>query len=225
MTLSPFESREVTDADLPPYEVNTVCAWPDCEKPAMEKHHLSRRSAGTTGYWVKVVGFRNPIPNIVGLCNQHHGWVTASIGGHKARIVYREGQFWAFTFDPHNFVFSPLDPQPFGVQGPELSSEVECPACHAVAVVREERRDAGLSKDEQLTKLPPRLKRTYAFAVPKDHYENGYEIINTLLGEAAKILGRSEHVSWKYYTIVECLHDFVSTNAGREAEVQAGVGG
>lgn len=51
----------------------------------------------------------------------------------------------------------------------------------------------------------PRQKRTFSIAVPKDQQEDGLEVIESLLEPIAEKLGRKDHASWKYFTLVEAL--------------------
>ena len=54
-----------------------------------------------------------------------------------------------------------------------------------------------------------RPRATWSISVPKDERENGADVLDTLLAEAAKILDRDEHKSWRYFTAVEALAAFV----------------
>lgn len=211
MTLAPWDDWNVTVLnDVPPYKVEPVCAVPTCMRTTdIEAHHIWRRSfTGTPAAWVRL-GDGTKIGNLVGLCHEHHSWVTGGVGGHKAWIrwnpafrtyewheprVSRDGEEeWAHLGD--------LAPQPprDGKKPETLSNSVphvhveNCPTC-------------GKPKKER-PKLPPgekRPKSKIVFTVPEDEREKGSEVVRTLLDEWKKVRGRWDEKS-DYFALVEAL--------------------
>ena len=112
MTTSPFETRLVKPRpDLPPYELNTVCAAPRCENPVAHNHHILRRSAVgiSDDYWWVELPDGTLVPVRIGLDFSHHEDVTGRIGGYRAHIKWNgRGYDWHAKGKPPR----PLDPQP-----------------------------------------------------------------------------------------------------------------
>lgn len=199
MTRLPVESWSAQGVDGPKYRVGPRCSVPGCANLADHAHHIWRRSfLGGDYAWVEFEG--RVYGNLTGLCFAHHEAVTRG----EAHILLDEGVFcWA-----HRLHVMPLDPQPpldglpltapgAGAQEPGQPVE-RCESCGHVKRPRVE--------------LPPgerRPKASWVVSVPKDERENGAEVLETLALEAAKILERDDHASWRYYTLAEALALFV----------------
>lgn len=173
------------------------------------------------------------LPNRVGLCRRHHDEVSGGVGGHKAwiRWLEPENQFgwlertylpedtdWDMIgyLDPHPPLDERLHPSKLPASEPlverassdggsatpdgaVLPSSSDAPPARTVC------QSCGRKLPNKDRKEPRRQKRTFAIAVPKDHQENGLEVIESLLEPIAEKLGRKEHASWKYFTLVEAL--------------------
>lgn len=219
MTLLPLDSFQIVKAEGPKYKVGSKCCVPGCNRWADHAHHLWRRSwIGGDVAWVEYKLDGEPgilMGNLVGLCYQHHDDVTGGIGGHRAKIALEfaapyspEFAWWASADVPESWTrLGSLDPQPpLGAAPPHTpspdagSSAERCPTC-------------GHHRKPKVD-LPPgekRAKKAWQVAVPVDHREDGFEIIETLIASAAEMLGRGEHKSFRYYTLVEVLAYFVQS--------------
>jgi hypothetical protein len=62
----------------------------------------------------------------------------------------------------------------------------------------------------------PRNKAKWSLHVPKDEQENGIDILQTLVREAAIELGRPEDCP-PYFVLVEALHFFLTTPKAKAA--------
>lgn len=85
---------------------------------------------------------------------------------------------------------------------------VECPRCHGEGKITKRNRVAG---GELADEKAPRPKVVWGLRVPKDHRENGHEVLDTLVTACAEKLGRADHASFAYYTLIEVLSYFVQT--------------
>lgn len=211
MTILPTPDRNVKGrSDIPRYQVHGWCAHPRCGRPADHVHHLWRRSAiGGDHAWVELSD-GSVWPNLVGLCYQHHDEVTVN----RASILLQMGRFYwvgeqlQAVLEPH----PPAADMQQTINGDEElhanvvgHEEATCPTC--------KRRLPKPKAEAELEPGAKRPKKSWALTVPVDERENGVEIIDSLMETARDILDRGEHKSWRYYTLVEVLHDFVSTNA------------
>jgi hypothetical protein len=80
-----------------------------------------------------------------------------------------------------------------GLTEPHRDISGTCPTCKRKLPVKKEK----LEKERKRT--------TWSIRVPKDHLENGAEILDSLLEECRDILGRDENEKTRYYTLVESL--------------------
>lgn len=218
MTLLPSESWDVKILELPRYAVGPRCCVPGCDKLADHAHHLWRRSfTGRPATWVRIGN--TTFGNLVAICFEHHEQVTRNAAW--IRMV-DDFEGWTFTWNTLEMdgwvAHGPIEPQPplNGVLGPAPISAPEKPGEEHTVERGEElppcptcghKRRATPKVD-----LPPGERRprvSWTISVPKDERENGADVLDTLLAESAKILGRDEHVSWKYFTAVEALAAFV----------------
>ena len=210
MTLAPSDDWNVQVVnDVPAYKVEPVCAVPGCGRTTdIEAHHIWRRSfTGTPAAWVRL-GDGTKIGNLVGLCHEHHAWVTGGVGGHRAWIRWepnfrhyewhepracRDGvEDWTYL--------GALDPQP------PRDGAKPAPAEKHVHVEGENCPTCGKPKKER-PKLPPgekRPKSKIVFTVPEDEREKGSEVVRTLLDEWKKVRGRWDEKS-DYFALVEAL--------------------
>lgn len=229
MTLLPSESWAVTLVDIPRYRVGPHCCVPGCEKLADHAHHLWRRSfinksvpASVKGRnrregadWVRVGGVI--YGNLVGICYPHHQAVTENKAWIRLVDDFDGFSFTWNTLAPDGWLaHGPLEPQPpvsgaltstpssAQVGSPERTAdrgeELPCPTC------------GHTRRPRPKVDLPPGERRprvSWTISVPKDERENGADVLDALLAEAAVILGRDEHQSWKYFTAVEALAAFV----------------
>jgi 5-methylcytosine-specific restriction endonuclease McrA len=88
MTLRPVEPIRLTipPQDFPlPYDIPPQCQVPRCPRPWDHRHHIVPRSR-TTGPKRYVAVDQIVLPNVCGLCFQHHENVTGVVGGHFAKI-------------------------------------------------------------------------------------------------------------------------------------------
>jgi hypothetical protein len=69
----------------------------------------------------------------------------------------------------------------------------ECALCHRKLPIKKEKPEKE------------RKRTTWSIRVPKDHLEDGAEILDSLLEECRDILGRDWNEKTKYYTLVESL--------------------
>lgn len=178
------------------------------------------------------IGWRY-LPTKVGLCRHHHDDVSGGVGGHKAWIRWIEPEHlfgwlearpdddqtntdnWELIgyLDPHPPLDGRLQPpaqEPSIERGSSNSPGVP-PSSGALPVHSHEPSDGKCQTCGQRLPKPkdpnakPRQKRTFSIAVPKDQQEDGLEVIESLLEPIAEKLGRKDHASWKYFTLVEAL--------------------
>ena len=95
MARLPLEDQTIVTAydDGHTYDLNAVCAAPDCDQPTQDPHHMWRRSfLGGAFLWVLIrpegeVGV--VVGNVIGLCRPHHDQVEAG----SAWITLERGRF------------------------------------------------------------------------------------------------------------------------------------
>jgi hypothetical protein len=172
MTRFPTETRQVTGLEGEAYELPTsVCANPDCEYEATDKHHLfSRGLMGGAFNWVRLAD-GTETGNLVGLCFLCHKKITEN----KSQITYQNNKFY-------------FDKYPLRYQPPKNGNEIEssgedaalpsspdakqvCPTCHR-KIPRPK------IKNPQEESKP---RKTWSVAVPYDNQEDGAEVIDQLL--------------------------------------------
>ncbi|MCP6726399.1 hypothetical protein NL526_30540, partial [Klebsiella pneumoniae] len=71
------------------YDVNPICAHPNCNKRSAHAHHMWPRSylRGQPYDWVRLPD-GTILGNRIGLCVEHHEMVTGEIGGYRARLSW-----------------------------------------------------------------------------------------------------------------------------------------
>jgi len=141
------------------------------------------------------------IGNRVGLCREHHEWVTGPLGGYKARIAFESGLFWWLEKIYNNggewTHINLLDPQPPGVrdEGRVIAPVPEevCPTC-------------GHSKRRRLTNGKPRRTREWTLLVPDDA-EIGSDVLDGWADDLAILLGFSDESSRlrRYHAVATAL--------------------
>ena len=208
MTRLPSENRRVKGVEGPRYNVNTVCANPNCSEKATEIHHLWRRSFLIGDYaWVELEdGTR--LPNLCGLCSDHHREVTEN----KAEIMWEDNEDYVwFAPGVYNFLNpSPLD----GAYGPDERGVP--PSAPAVAVGSVELGGSppvpttpGSTCPTCQRRIPHPKKesspktKTFSYRVPVDDAETHDEILQA----AAEHLGilKDPHWRWKLATMSAAL--------------------
>lgn len=227
MTRLPTDSWNVTARpDLPAYELNELCPVTGL-KYGLEDHHLWRRSFGKDfrdAWWVELED-GTVVPNRVNLSQDAHGMVTRN----EARIEYEDGTFWWCERDKdlpfgegfaHYDRISPLAPQP----GPPMQLDTEggetpwnhvthshvdeepCPRCKGAGKVTK--------KPKSQEPLEARPKATVSIRVPKDHLEDGAEVLGALIDALVQKFvdaGRLESTKGgAYHALVPTL--FVAVN-------------
>lgn len=100
MTLLPSSDFGIRGHPGNAYDVNEVCAHPECQRPSAHAHHCWPRSylRGQPYEWVVVPlgppGVVRTIGNRLGFCVEHHDMLTGEIGGYRARLEWDEGLLW-----------------------------------------------------------------------------------------------------------------------------------
>ena len=191
-------------AEGKPYRVGPYCSVPDCGRVAEHAHHIWRRSfTGKAAAWVvlwdgKIVG------NLTGLCVKHHDQVTGGIGGHEASIIYDDGLFlWESEERARTRAARPaapvehsprsrLRPVSHGDFGRGECRAGSLPYLWAGAQAEGGARAGGEAAEEELDGLRPRRRAR--------ERRRGDRV---LLLPIAEKLGRADHRSWRYYTLVE----------------------
>lgn len=190
MTKLPHEDWSVTGVDGPEYELNNMCAVPECGRQSRDRHHIWRRSFLNGDYWWVQVDPDNIVGNCVGLCGEHHHAVTVN----AAWIKYENGSFeWSDLFSASKaLTWQP--PTRRQVEGVEVTiSQVEAPSQPAHdhgdgGVCPTCLRPVPVKRDKKEEK---RERRTWSVTIPKDNREDGAETIATLIEEGRKELARA----------------------------------
>jgi hypothetical protein len=185
MTRLPLESRAVRGVDGEPYELNLICAKPDCLEVSTDPHHLWRRSELIGPYWyVHIEDDDLIVGNVVGLCSNHHHAITVN----AAWIEWQEGRYrWndMLTSDEPLSFQPPVRPvedalTPITQESvTQESVDGTCPTCL---------RPLPHPKREH---EPKRMRRTWSITVPVDERENGAETLTTLLEEGRREMARA----------------------------------
>jgi hypothetical protein len=226
MTLAPDEDRRSEGIDGPAYETNLICPVPGCDASrALERHHLWRRSdIGGDKWWVKTSDGKIH-GNCVKFCSFHHRELTDNI----AKITYVDGEFfWHDILSPIQLLLwqPPQLDAYLDHERPEESDDdadlrlvEKLGAAHVLA--------PGHQPDvcpTCLRKLPQpksekpeekKVRKTWSVAVPLDQWEDGAQVIDTLLDEAHVELNRlglpfGEGRIVKYYILAAALGMFVT---------------
>jgi hypothetical protein len=180
----------------PKYKVGPLCAMPLCQRPADHAHHLWGRGymGGSYDY---IVVHEETVPNLIGLCWQHHEDVTGSVGGYRAGIKYElDGTLWWHGKNGDRLEMAWGGPDEFTEDG-----HVLCPECG---------RKKPLPRDESLPKAPKRPKARVVLTVPQDALENGAVILEGLFSQVKEKLGREESEP-TYYSLCDALYDWLTS--------------
>lgn len=195
MTLLPSNEFGIRGHEGKPYDVNPMCAAPNCTQRSAHAHHMWSRSylRGQPYEFVQLPD-GTVIGNRIGLCQDHHAMVTGEIGGYRAHIRLEQGVFWWYRRNDMKtnvwFRQDLLDPQPVGVE-PKSRSEVlfsevpdeVCPTC-------------GTHKRKK-PPMPPgelRKSKTWTCAIPDDA-EIGADVLDEWVVHFAEILGFEDESS------------------------------
>lgn len=209
--LKPTENRRVRAVAAEQYELNAVCAHPECAEPTADPHHAFPRSQiKGTSWFVEIMtdvlkeGQASPevkiIPHVVGLCGSgttgHHGDVEE----HRAWIKLEDGvwNWYDFVADRDGkfkppfgewVLVGPLNPQP-GQQ-------------------------VGKPKRKRFKGEQRRKRRTISIRVPDDT-ENGGEIWDETLDEVREALIEMELYDETdkipaYEAIIAALRDWLNS--------------
>ena len=186
MTLAPLVIPEIRGVQGKPVELGQWCVAPGCLSLAQQRHHLWPKSylRGQPYEWVEIAG--KVIPNSVGLCVTHHGWVSSPVGGHKAKITYDPDaglfHWWTAVAEGWHEV-GPLRGQALVAPEPEVKrvrrEEGLCPTCGRAQPHEKRKTSDG---------LPKRKAKTWGLLVPDDG-EAGTDILDTYVEDFAVIMG------------------------------------
>jgi|SRR5215471_2427994 len=229
MTRSPSEDRRTEGLDGPSYPLNIVCPVPGCtQSNRLERHHLWRRSDVIGDKWWVRTKDGKIHGNVVKLCGFHHLEVTQN----TAHIAYADGTFWwkDILAEPLLLTWQPPEEDVYEAlrsrvtpserkDDPDLALVEKLGAAHVL--------QPGHDPDicpTCLRKLPkpkdkdpeaPKVRKTWSVAVPLDHWEDGADMIDTLLEEAHRELNRNglpfgEGKKVKYYLLTTALGLFVT---------------
>jgi hypothetical protein len=207
MTLSPNQDRNTIGVDGPKYDLNQRCPVPGCDQPGrLQRHHMWRKS-DTIGdhWWVKtddrVVG------NCINICAFHHTMLTDNV----AKITF-DGLVFCWK-DPMMEALALAWQPPLQIEGLE-SLEPEqhrhdqvgpgevCPTCYRKVPLPREKVEG------------PKLRKTWCVAVPEDRWEDGADVLGTLLEEARRDMANAglpygEEDTVKYHILAAALGLFV----------------
>jgi len=202
LTLLPAKDFGIRGHEGKPYEVNEICAVPGCGRESAHCHHLWPRSylRGQPYEWVRLPN-GIVIGNRVGLCREHHEWVTGPLGGYKARISFESGIFWwlekIYNDGGEWTHVGLLDPQPPGAgtgtaAAARPAPEEACPTCGHV----KQRRTNG----------KPRKSKEWTLIVPDD-VEIGSDVLDEWADEIAATLGFRDESSRlrRYHAVATAL--------------------
>ena len=211
MTKLPAENRNVvglSGREHPHYRVGPLCAAPGCSRIADHSHHIWRRSFLHGDYaWVGLWDGRT-VGNLVGLCWRHHADITEN----RSEIHWTGTSYtWRDTRDSRQV--SPgfetaqeflLDPQPpaYGAAAaprrhvhlePGPGASEMCPTCGKAIKQKKDRLEE------------PRVRKSWAVAVPVDKREDGADVLDVLMIECARIFHHDDSKKVKYFTLVQAL--------------------
>ena len=162
---------------------------PDCTGQGEHTHHRQLRSQGGD----------DSDANTLRMCNRCHAWTHA-----HPEDSYRYGlmvRSWQVPEEvPVRVLREPGDNKR-GHPGSQNTTGEPCRRCGGT----------GVLPVEPPTDKTERPKVTWAVRVPKDERENGHEVLETLVLECARLLGRKSHNSYRYYSLVEALAYFLQT--------------
>lgn len=212
MTRFPTETRQIQGLEGPDYPSYNfpapICANPDCENEATDRHHLfSRGLMGGAYDWVRLPDGTES-GNIIGLCYLCHKKVTEN----KAQIIYQMGEFcWMvegvlsdLRYQPPVRNLSSGEVEAAGEPAPSPEARPVCPTCKRVI-------PRPRIKNPQEEKKP---RKTWSVAVPYDIQEDGAEVIDQLLELAEEKMDK-HGLNWShgnrvvYYKLSAALALFV----------------
>lgn len=211
MTRFPTETRQIQGLEGPDYPSYNfpapICANPDCENEATDRHHLfSRGLMGGAYDWVRLHD-GSEVGNIVGLCFTCHKKITEN----KARIIYTGDKFhWAegYSGEVHDLRYQPPkrsgEVEAVGEPAPSPDARKICPTCKRTI-------PRPRIKNPQEEKKP---RKTWSVAVPYDIQEDGAEVIDQLLELAEEKMDK-HGLNWShgnrvvYYKLSAALALFV----------------
>jgi hypothetical protein len=217
MTKAPDEDRRIEAIDGPRYSLNVICPVPGCnDSRSLQRHHLWRKSDVIGDRWWVKTSDDKLHGNCVKVCRFHHREITDNI----ARIAYEDGLFYwqDILSEPQLLDWQPPSEFPVG-DDPDVVLVEKLGADHVLA--------PGHSPDvcpTCLRKLPQpksenpeekKVRKTWSVAVPLDHWEDGAQVIDTLLDEAHVELNKlglpfGEGRVVKYYILAAALGMFVT---------------
>lgn len=188
MTLVPSSDFGIRGHEGKPYDVNPMCAAPECMSRSVHAHHMWSRShlRGQPYEFVELPD-GTVIGNRIGLCLLHHTNVTGGIGGYIARVAFKDGVFWwENRRGEHEWErIGPLDPQPPGAHAQSamkvIRSEEVCPTC-------------GHHKRPSPPPGEKRNTKTWACVIPDDA-EIGSVILDEWVVHFAELLGFADESS------------------------------
>ena len=228
MTLSPSEDRRSEGLDGPHYPLNQICFVPGCmDRKTLQRHHFWRKSDVIGDKWWVKLSDGEIRGNCGRVCAHHHRDLTDNI----AHVAYHEGQFWwkdiisePLLLDwqpPGEAVYEELrEPAKPSGKDDDLALAEKLGAAHALLPSHDPDicptclRKLPRPKEERSPEAP-KLRKTWSVAVPMDHWEDGAEVIDTLLREAHTELNRrglpyGEGKTVRYYILTAALALFVT---------------
>ena len=218
MTLLPSKDFGIRGHEGKAYEVNPICATPHCIRESAHVHHLFPRSylRGQPYEWVQLPD-GTIMGNRIGLCREHHEWVTGPLGGYKARISFESGLFWwlekEYDLGMQWSHIGLLDPQPPGAREGEARSgeprpDEVCPTCG--------------SRKRKRNGTPPRKTKDWTLVVPDDA-EIGSEILDEWADDLALLFGFGDETSRlrRYHAVALGLAWVVQHRQSLVAEILA----
>jgi hypothetical protein len=182
MTLAPLVRPDVRGVEGAPVQLSQWCVAPGCLSLTQQRHHLWPKSylRGQPYEWV-AIGER-VLPNSVGLCVRHHGWVSSPVGGHKAKLTYDEGTglfYWWEMVEGEWKNMGSLRGQALVDPEPEARrvrrEEGLCPTC-------------GRVERKERASLPKRPTKTWSLLVPTDE-EKGADVLDVYVEDLAVVMG------------------------------------
>lgn len=223
MTLPLVDSWQVRGLKGEAYKVGPQCSHPQCARWADHAHHMVRRSQlGGDFNWIEIDG--KLYPNLCGLCVEHHDEVTGRVGGHRAAIRLIDGIFYWSSIEHKSsgeiiyLPFAPLDPQPLDPEAahrasPHTADPENCPFC-------------GQMTRRRRTSVPQtgerRRRKSWTIKVPDDS-EDGADVLDGLIDDAALLMGIEPNATGRYFVIVPALY-FMHQNWTEFVDSLAGVG-
>ncbi len=182
-----------------------------CARCGRRSHHTHHRK-------LRSQGGGEEFSNLLRLCNECHTWVHAN-----PSEAYAAGFLVHSWADPADVQLYPLvdvtlerlqsESTQLTVEGGEVPHqhvvnadgvEEECPRCHGKGRVMKK------SKPLVGEETGPKEKTVWAIRVPKEHREDGTEVLDGLMSGAADKLAEGGHDrGWAYRTLVMALSWFL----------------